>query len=68
MKAYRYPSPASSLTREDMALLHAVREALPKRQPITSLIAEAVRLTYSHPPTQPIEPEGESHETVDPPS
>ena len=66
MKAYRYPWPASSLTREDMALLHAVREALPERQPITSLIAEAVRQTYS--PPLPTEPEGEPHEPVDPPS
>ena len=43
---YRYPWPASALTRDEMALLHRARERSPGRVPITQLIAEAVRAVY----------------------
>lgn len=46
MTGYRYPWPASALTPEDMAALHAVRENGPTRTPITDLIAHAVRIVY----------------------
>ena len=46
MSAYRYPWPASALTREDMALLFHARSRSPGRVPITQLIAEAVRAVY----------------------
>ena len=36
MNTYRYAWPASALTSEDMARLHAVREAGSDRVPITS--------------------------------
>jgi len=45
---YRYPWPASALTRRDMQALHAVREAAPQKTPITELIAEAVRDKYAN--------------------
>ena len=60
MPDYRYPWPASALTRDDMALLHRARSLSPGRVPITQLIAEAVRAVYgpgvanpSFPPVQP---------------
>ncbi len=46
MTGYRYPWPASALGREDMELLHAVRENTSPRVPITKLIALAVASTY----------------------
>lgn len=48
MSAYRYPWPASALSRRDMALLHAVREGSSPRVRITDLIAHAVRQVYGH--------------------
>ena len=53
MNTYRYPWPASALTADDMARLHAVREAGPDRVPITQLIAQAVRLAYEQTPVIP---------------
>ncbi len=56
----KYVWPASALTAQDMALLHAVRETSRPRLPITGLIAVAVRIAYgqaqvpSQPPTQPL--------------
>jgi hypothetical protein len=50
MNVYRYPWPASALTQEDMATLHAVRENGRARVPITQLIAEAVRRAYAQAP------------------
>ena len=44
---YRYPWPASALSQDDMARLHAVRETGPDRVPITELIARAVRQAYA---------------------
>lgn len=46
MPTFRYPWPASALTRDDMAMLHRARERSPCRVPITQLIAEAVRAAY----------------------
>ena len=46
MSGYRYPWPASALTREEMALLYHARERSPGRVFITQLIAEAVRAAY----------------------
>ena len=46
MSAYRYPWPASALSKADMASLHAVREGCHPRVPITQLIAHAVRQVY----------------------
>ena len=46
MSGYKYPWPASALTRVEMALLHHARERSPGRVPITQLIAEAVRAAY----------------------
>jgi hypothetical protein len=43
---YRYPWPASAITTQDMAMLHKARESGRKRVPITSLVAEAVRVRY----------------------
>lgn len=53
MTPYRYPWPASALTADDMAALHAVRENAPERVPITQLIAEAVRRAYAQAPVIP---------------
>ena len=50
MITYRYPWPASALTTEDMAVLHAIRESRSHRVPITQLIAEAVRRAYAQIP------------------
>ena len=47
MVRYRYPWPASAITTDDMAILHAVRESSLPRLPITALIAIAVRKTYA---------------------
>lgn len=41
-----YPWPSSALTEEDMALLHAAREASTPRVPITKLIHRAVITAY----------------------
>ena len=41
---FRYPWPASSLSRDEMALLYHARSL--GRVPITQLIAEAVRSAY----------------------
>ena len=71
MSDYRYPWPASALTRDEMAMLHRARERSPGRVPITQLIAEAVRAAYgpgvavpsspqprsTHDPTQKFQPE-----------
>ena len=46
MSNYRYPWPASALSREEMTLLFHARERSPGRVPITRLIAEAVRAAY----------------------
>ena len=46
MTGYRYPWPASAITKEDMALLHSVRESSSPRVPISVLLARAVRATY----------------------
>ena len=43
---YRYPRPASAITPQDMALLHKARKSAGRRTPISSLVAEAVRVTY----------------------
>jgi hypothetical protein len=48
---YRYPWPASSLSADDMALLHNARESSEPRTPITKLIAKAIRKTYGVPAT-----------------
>lgn len=48
MSDYRYPWPASALTRDEMALLYFARENSNPRIPITQLIAEAVRAQYGH--------------------
>jgi hypothetical protein len=53
MNDYRYPWPASALGREDMELLHAVRENTSPRVPITKLIALAVESTYGQDQTRP---------------
>ena len=69
MSAYRYPWPASALTRDEMAILYCARERSPDRVPITQLIAEAVRAAYgpgvvvpssprsTHDPTPKFQPE-----------
>ena len=54
MTTYRDPWPASALSPDDMARLHAVREAGPDRVPITQLIAEAVRRAYAQAPVIPL--------------
>ena len=46
MSGYRYPWPASALTREELAMLYHARESSPGRVPITQLIAKAVRAAY----------------------
>ena len=46
MTAYRYPWPASAITKEDMVLLHSVRESSSPRVPISVLVARAVRAVY----------------------
>ena len=59
MPLYRYPWPASAITPQDMAILHAVRESATQRTSITQLIANAVHQTYGQvnvlhlPTTQP---------------
>ena len=40
---FRYPWPASKLTRQEMAMLHAARENSITHTPITILVAAAVR-------------------------
>ena len=44
----KYFWPASALTESDMALLYRARESLPLRQPITQLLAHAVRESFGH--------------------
>ncbi len=46
MSGYRYPWPASALTRDEMAMLYHARSRSSGRVPITQLIAEAVRAAY----------------------
>ncbi len=46
MSDYRYPWPASAITPDDMAALHAVRESSLPRVPISRLVAHAIRETY----------------------
>ena len=53
MSDYRYPWPASALTRDDMALLYYARERSPDRIPITQLIREAVRVAFAVPSSPP---------------
>ena len=48
MIQYRYPWPASALTRDEMAMLFLARESNPDRISITRLIANAVRSQYGH--------------------
>lgn len=43
-----WPWPASALSAQDMHLLYLARELSRKRQPITRLLAQAVRHTYGH--------------------
>ena len=71
MSGYRYPWPASALSRDEMAMLYHARERSPGRVFITQLIAEAVRAAYgpgvavsssppprsAHDPTQKFQPE-----------
>ncbi len=42
----KYPWPASAITPDDMALIHAARESSQPRIPITRLLAHAVRETF----------------------
>lgn len=44
-RPFKYPWPASAISPEEMSLLYRAREAEP-RQPITRLIARAIRQTY----------------------
>ena len=44
----KYFWPASAITPSDMDLLYRARELSPRRQPITRLLAHAVRHTYGH--------------------
>ena len=53
---FRYPWPASALSRDEMAMLHCARERSPSRVPITQLIAEAVRAAYGPGVTVPSSP------------
>ena len=46
--AYRYPWPASTLSKADLKPLHAVRESSQPRVSITDLVAHAVRTTYGN--------------------
>ena len=48
MSKQKYPWPSSKLGHAEMAILHAVREASDTYQPITKLIARAVRETYGN--------------------
>lgn len=43
----RYPWPASALEPADMRMLHAARERVRPRIPITELLAQAVRRVYT---------------------
>ena len=43
-----WPWPSSGLSTADMHLLYLARELSLKRQPITHLLAQAVRHTYGH--------------------
>ena len=51
---YRYPWPASAITPDEMALLYQARESGPTRQPITQLIARAIRRTYGTVPSSTV--------------
>ena len=44
----KYAWPASKLSESDMRLLHFARESADTYQPITKLLARAVRETYGH--------------------
>ncbi len=59
-----YPWPASAITPDDMAVLHAVRETSRPRVPISVLVARAIRETYRaaspYPDPEPVsEPGGD---------
>ena len=45
-REYNYAWPATGIHKEEMSLLHSVRESLPERIPITRLLAKAVRVAY----------------------
>ena len=49
MPPFRYPWPASALTRDEMTLLYHTRERSPDHIPITQLIREAVRFAFAVP-------------------
>ena len=51
---YRYPWPASALSKADLKLLHAVRESSQPHVSITDLIAHAVRATYGQQAVTPL--------------
>ncbi len=44
----KYFWPASAISESDMDLLYRTRELSPRRQPITQLLAKAVRQAYGH--------------------
>ena len=44
----KYIWPASAINKADMRLLHLARESADTYQPITKLLARAVRETYGH--------------------
>ena len=46
---FRYPWPASALSRDEMAMVHHARECSPGHIPITQLIREAVRVAFAVP-------------------
>lgn len=56
---FRYPWPASRLTRQEMATLYIARERSPNNTPITDLVAAAVRQVYGH--TQADSPQQKNH-------
>jgi hypothetical protein len=49
----KYPWPASAMTPAEMNLLYRARESSPELQPITRLLARAVRETFGHLATAP---------------
>ena len=53
MPSFRYPWPASALSRDEMALLYHARERSLDRIPITQLIREAVRVAFAVPSSPP---------------
>jgi len=51
----KYFWPASAISESDMDLLYRARELSPRRQPITRLLARAVRQVYGHLADTPVE-------------